>query len=86
MEGNILFEPSDKLPPNLRSVAPLNSGEKVTVRLDNSGVEEQLVDPGWETGTLQKVQQSDKGPAKKADIPEVPRDLTREQQEQLKAS
>ena len=51
-EGVTLFEPSEKLPAALRSVATISQGETIKIRIDNSSEDEQLIDSGWEIGTL----------------------------------
>ena len=50
---NILFEPSEKLPQMLRGTTSLGQGQLLYVRLENTGEEDQVIDPNWEIGRLQ---------------------------------
>ena len=55
-EGKVLYEPSFKLPGAVRSVATLCEGAQLKIRLDNTGEEDQLINPEWEIGTVQTVE------------------------------
>ena len=54
-KNNILFEPSDKLPSALRGTTSLGRGEKIYVRIENVSEEEQILNPDWEVGTMEVV-------------------------------
>ena len=43
--NNVLFEPSEKLPAAIRGTTSLGQGEKVYVRLENTGEEELILNP-----------------------------------------
>ena len=78
-----LFEPSEKLPATLRSVAAISQGETIKIRIDNSSEDEQLIDSGWEIGTIQAVtieEMQKKDPLK---IPAVPMELEKWQRDEL---
>ena len=78
-----LFEPSEKLPATLRSVSTISQGETIKIRIDNSSEDEQLIDSGWEIGTIQAVtieEMQKKDPLK---IPAVPMELEKWQRDEL---
>ena len=54
---NILFEPSDKLPSALRGTTSLGRGEKIYIRIENVSEEEQILNLGWEIGTMEVVEE-----------------------------
>ena len=54
---NIVFEPSDKLPSALRGTTSLGRGEKIYVRIENVSEEEEILNPDWEIGTMEVVEE-----------------------------
>ena len=83
-EELVLYEPSVKLPEGVRSQAAIYQGKELKIRLENLNEEEQLIDSGWEIGTIETVQLEEmERPVKKR--PDIPDELTAEQKEDLKA-
>ena len=76
---NVLFDLSKKLPAAIRGITSLGQGEKVYVRLENSSEEEQVLNPDWEIGTVEVVEEEPDYPwveAEKAGLPPIPEELT----------
>ena len=84
--ANVIYEPSEKLPPALRSVCSLNQGEEIKVRIENTGEETIILDPVWEIGTVEAVEIPEKMERieEKEKTPEVPNELEEQQRRQLK--
>ena len=55
--NNLLFEPSNKLLSALRGTTSLGRGEKIYVRIENISEEEQILNPDWEIGTMEVVEE-----------------------------
>ena len=74
---NVLFEPSEKLPAAIRGTTSLRQGEKVYVRLENTGEEELIINPDWKIGTVEVVEEPDypREEAEEAGLPPVPEEL-----------
>ena len=75
----ILFEPSEKLPQMLRGTTSLGQGQRLYVRLENTGEEDQVIDPNWEIGTVEVVEEEPDFPAGGAEeegLPEIPGELS----------
>ena len=76
---NVLFELSNKLPAAIRGTASLGQGEKVYVWLENTGEDELILNPDWEIGTVEVVEEEPDYPqveAEKMGLPPVPEELT----------
>ena len=76
---NVLFEPSEKLPAAIRGTTSLGQGEKIYVRLENISEEEQILNPDWEIGTVEVVEEEPDCPrveAEEVGLPPVPEELT----------
>ena len=54
---NVLFKPSEKLPAAIRGTTSLGQGEKVYVRLENTGEEELILNLNWKIGTVEVVKE-----------------------------
>ena len=54
---NVLFEPSENLTAAIRGTTSLGQGEKVYVRLENTGEEELIINPDWKIGTVEVVKE-----------------------------
>ena len=70
---NILFEASEKLPQMLRGTTSLGQGQRLYVRLENTGEEDQVLDPNWEIGTVEVVEEEPDFPAGKGRRRRTPR-------------
>ena len=73
-----MFEPSEKLPQILRGMTSLGQGQWLYVRLENTGEEDQVLDPNWEIGTVEVVEEEPDFPAGREEeegLPEVPEEL-----------
>ena len=84
---NVLFKPSEKLPAALRGTTLLGQGEKVYVRLENTGEEELILNPDWKMGTVEVVEEEADYPreeAEEAGLPPVPEELTASQKNKNK--
>ena len=84
---NVLFEPSEKLPAAIRGTTSLGQGEKVYVRLENTGEEELILNPDWKIGTVEVVEEEPDYPrveAEEAGLPPVPEELTASQKKKKK--
>ena len=82
----ILFEPSEKLPPVIRGTTSLGYGQRLYVRLENVGEEDQVLDPTWEIGTAEVIEEEPDFPAGKEEeegLPEVPEELNEAQRRDL---
>ena len=85
-EKKILFEPSEKLPQMLRGTTSLGQGQKLYVRLENTGEEDQVIYPSWKIGTVEVVEEEPDFPAGAAEeegLPEIPGDLSGTQGQEL---
>ena len=83
---NILFEPSEKLPQVIRGTTSLGSGQQLYIRLENVGDEEQVLDPTWETGTAEVVEEEldfPTGREEEEGLPEIPEELSEVQRRSL---
>ena len=77
--NNVLFEPSEKFPAAIRGTTSLGQGEKVYVWLENTSEEEQTLNPDWEIGAVEVVEEEPDYPrveAEEAGLPPVPEELT----------
>lgn len=81
-QGIILYEPSNKLPSDVRSRAAVYEGEELLIRIENVGEEDRMLDSGWEIGTVEQVQleEMEKTEAVK---PRIPEDLNSTQKKEL---
>ena len=64
---SVLFESSDKLPSALRGTTSLGRGEKIYVRIENVSEEEQILNPDWEIGTMEVVEEEPDFPRAEAE-------------------
>ena len=83
----ILLEPSEKLPQMLRGTTSLGQGQRLYVRLKNTGEEDQKIDPNWEIGTVEAVKEEPDFPAGGAEeegLPEIPGELSGTQGQELR--
>ena len=81
---NVLFEPSEKLPAVIRGMTLLGQGEKMYVRLEDTSEEEKILNPDWETGTVEVVEEEPDYPSaemEEAGLPLVPEELSVEKKE-----
>ena len=82
---NVLFEPSEKLPAAIRETTSLGSGEKIYVCIENVSEEEQILNPDWEIGTMEVVEEEPDFPwaeAEEAGLSPLPDQLSAQQQQQ----
>ena len=82
----ILFEPNEKLPQMLRGTTSLGQGQRLYARLENTGEEDQVIDPNWEIGTVEVVGEEPEFPAVGAEeegLPEIPGELSGTQGQEL---
>ena len=56
-DGNVLLEPSEKLPPVIRGTTSLGKGSKIYIRLENTSEEDQVLSPDWEIGMAEIVEE-----------------------------
>ena len=83
---NILFKSSDKLPSALRGTTSLERGEKIYVRIENVSEEEDILNPDWEIGTMEVVEEEPDFPRAEAEgvgLPPIPDELSTEQRREL---
>ena len=86
-DKNVLFEPSEKLPAAIRGTTSLGQGEKVYVRLENTGEEELIINSDWKIGTMEVVEEEPgypRGEAEEAGLPPVAEELTTGQKKKKK--
>ena len=79
---NVLLEPNEKLPAAIRGTTSLGQGEKVYVRLENTGEEELIINTDWKIGTVEVVEEEPDYPreeAEEAGLLPVPEELTASQ-------
>ena len=82
----ILFEPSEKLPQVIRGTTSLGSGQRLYIRLENVGEEDQVLDPTWEIGTAEVVEEEPDFPTGREEeegLPEIPEELSEVQRRSL---
>ena len=85
-EKKILFEPSDELPQVIRGTTSLGSGQRLYIRLENVGEEDQVLDPIWEIGTAEVIEEEPDFPAGEdggEGLPEIPEKLSEGQRQSL---
>ena len=78
-DGNVLFEPSKKLPLVIRGTTSLGQGSKIYVRLENTSKEVQVLSLDWEIGTAEIVEEEPDLPRTEMEetgLPFIPEDLT----------
>ena len=83
---NILFEPSEKLPQVIRGTTSLGSGLWLYIRLENVGEEDQVLDPTWEIGTAEVVEEEPDFPTGREEeegLPEIHEELSEVQRRSL---
>ena len=76
----ILFELSEKLPQMLRGTTSLGQGQRLYVRLENAREKDQVLDPNWEIGTVEVVEEEPDFPACREEeegLPEIPEELSK---------
>ena len=76
--GNVLFEPSGKLPHVIRGTTSLGKGSKIYIRLENMSKEDQVLSPDWEIGTAEIVEEEPDLPRTEVEetgLPSIPEDL-----------
>ena len=75
-EDNVLFEPSEKLPLVIRGTTSLGRGNKIYIRLENTSEDDQVLNPEWEIGTAEIVEEEPD--LEEVGLPAVPEDLSHE--------
>ena len=78
-ENFFWLEPSEKLPQMLRGKTSLGQGQRLYIRLENAGEEDQVLDPNWEIGTMEVVEEEPDFPVGREEeegLPEVPEELS----------
>ena len=56
-DGNVLFEPSKRLPPVIWGTTSLGKGYKIYIQLENTCEEDQVLSLDWEIGTAEMVEE-----------------------------
>ena len=82
----ILFESSEKLPQVIRGTTSLGSGQRLYIRLGNVGEEDQVLDPTWEIGTADFIEEEPDFPTgreEKEGLPEISEELSEVQRRSL---
>ena len=82
----ILFEPSEKLPQVIRGTTSLGRGRQLYVRLENVREEDQVLDPTWEIGNIEVVEEEPDFPTRKEEeegLPEIHEELSEVQKRSL---
>ena len=70
----------------LRGTTLLGQGQRLYIRLENVGEEDQVLDPNWEIGTVEVVEEEPDFPACREEeegLPEVSEELSRAQKQEL---
>ena len=78
-EHNVLFESSKKLPNATRGTTSLGWGNKIYIRLENASEDDQVLNPEWEIGTTEIVEEEPDLPRTEINevgLPSVPEDLS----------
>ena len=83
--GDVLFEPSDSLPSQIRSTPVVGEGRELYVRMENFGDEEQMFNPEWNIGTLEEVEEEEicNHSSQGANFPQIPKELNPVQRKEL---
>ena len=74
------------MPSALRGTTSLERGEKIYVRIENVSEEEQILNPDWEIGTIEVVEEEPDFPraeAEGAGLPPIPDELNTKQRKEL---
>ena len=74
------------MPSALRGTTSLGRGEKIYVRIENVSEEEQILNPDWEIGTMEVVEEEPDFPqaeAEEAGLPPIPDELSAKQRKEL---
>ena len=72
---------------NVKGTTSLGQGQRLYVRLENTGEEDQVIDPNWEIGTVEVVEEEPDFPAGGAEeegLPEIPGELSGTQGQELR--
>ena len=80
-EGDVLFEPSEKLPLVTQGTTSLGKGNKMYIRLENTSEDDQVLNQDWEIGTAEIVEEEQDIPRteiEEAGLPAIPADLSHE--------
>ena len=78
-DGNVLFEPSEKLPPVICGTTSLGNGSKIYITLENTSEEDQVLSANWEIGTAEIVEEEPDLPRTEmgeTGLPSIPEDLS----------
>ena len=78
-QRNVLFEPSEKLPTAIRGTTSLRKGNKIYIRLEYTSEDEQVLNPEWEIGTAEVVDEEPDLPRTEIDevgLPSIPDELS----------
>ena len=78
-EHNVLSEPNEKLPHAIRGMTSLGRGNKLYLRLENTSEDDQVLNPEWEIGTAEIVEEELDLPRTEIEevgLPSVPEDLS----------
>ena len=84
---DVLFEPSEKLPAVIRGTTSLGQGERMYVQLENTSEEEQILNPDWEIGTVETIEEEPDYPRmemEEAGLLPIPKGLTATQKKDLR--
>ena len=79
LQRNVLFEPSEKLPTTIRGTTSLGKGNKIYIYLENTSEDEQVLNPEWEIGTAEVVDEEPDLPRVEIDevgLPVIPDELS----------
>ena len=85
----MLFEPSEKLPHDIRGMRSLGKENKIYIRLENTSEDDQVLNPEWEIGTAEIVEEEPDLPRTEIDevgLPSVPEDLSPKKKEKKTGS
>ena len=80
-QRNVLFEPSEKLPTTIRGTTSLGKGNGLCICLENTSEDEQVLNPEWEIGTAEVVDEEPDLPRTEIDevgLPGIPDKLSPE--------
>ena len=79
LQHDVLFEPSEKLLSAIRGTTSLGKGGKIYIRLENTSKDDQVLNPEWDIGTAEVVEEEPDLPRTEIDevgLPSVPEDLS----------
>ena len=85
---NVLFEPSEKLPTAITGMTSLGKRNKIYIHLENTSEDDQVLNPKWEIGMAEVIEEEPDLPRTEIDevgLPSIPDNLSPKKKKELEA-